>query len=131
MLYDQKRSYLNDEKLKFHSIIIPINARLNIPFTDAIGVYAAAGPQFAFNVGDSDYTWDSLGETFKWKKSSFSINLGAGLLVGKHFELGFVYNIPLGSTGDANFKSAWNAVTDKDTYKSKLNSWAISAFVYL
>lgn len=130
VFYDQKNTYLNDEKIKFHSILIPINARLNIPFTKGFGVFAAVGPQFAFNLGDSDYSWENVQDTFKWKKSAFSINLGAGVMLADHIELGFTYNIPLGSTGDADFKSAWNTVTDKETYKSKTNSWTLSAFLY-
>ena len=104
------------------------------PLESGFGIYAAAGPQFAFNLGDSDYSWGgeatSGSDRFNWKKSAFSINVGAGLMVTNHIELGFIYNIPMGSTGDATFKEAFKTVTSKESYKSKTNSWAISAFLY-
>ena len=87
----------------------------------------AAGPQFTFNVGDDEFKWTSGGfeNTFQLKKSSFSVNLGAGVYLSKHLEIGFAYNIALGSTADASWKAATDAVFKSDDTKPK--SWQISA----
>lgn len=112
------------ENIKQRSVLVPINVRYKIGLGETAGVYLAAGPQFAFNIGD-DYKDifkdDALQSTFQLKKSNLSINLGAGVYLSEHFEVGFAYNIALGSTADANWK---NSTKDID---SKPKSWQISA----
>jgi opacity protein-like surface antigen len=134
VLYDQKQVYIDSEKIKAHSISIPINLRLIFPINDGFGIYAAAGPQFAFNVGDNSHSWNvtstTMSERLNWKRSLFSINVGGGLMLTDYFEVGFVYNIPMGRTGDATFKDAFKTLTSKESYKSKTNSWAISAYLH-
>ena len=89
-----------------------------------------AGPQFAFNVGDKEFGLNAEGReniegTFQLKKSAFSVNLGAGLYLSKHLEIGFTYNIAVGSTADASWKAATDAAFHNDDTKPK--SWQISA----
>lgn len=134
-LYDQREAKINDETIKQKSILIPVNARLNLGIGGAAGVYVAAGPQFGFNIGDDEYSWKSLDEskanaenTFQLKKSNFSVNLGAGFYASKHLEFGFTYNIALGKTADATFKEAVETATHKDDTKAK--AWTISAAYY-
>ena len=131
-LYDVKKYDLTlqqkTEEVSQRSVLIPVNARLNFGLGGAAGIYVAAGPQFAFNVGD-DYKDifkdDALQNTFQLKKSSFSVNLGAGVYLSDHFEVGFAYNIAVGSTADASWKVGTDAVLHKDDSKPK--SWQISA----
>ena len=130
-LYDQRESKVNDEKIQQKSILVPINARLNLGLGDAAGIYVAAGPQFGFNVGDDEFKWkdkDNYERTFQLKKSSFSVNLGAGLYLSDHFEVGFTYNIAMGKTADATFKDAIKTATTNDDTKAK--AWTISACYY-
>ena len=126
-LYDQKSTKINGETIKQKSILVPVNARLKLGIGGEAGLYVAAGPQFAFNVGDDEFKWTSGGfeNTFQLKKSSFSVNLGAGVYLSKHLEIGFAYNIALGSTADASWKAATDAVFKSDDTKPK--SWQISA----
>ena len=55
-LYDVKKYDLTlqqkTEEVSQRSVLIPVNARLNFGLGGAAGIYVAAGPQFAFNVGD-------------------------------------------------------------------------------
>lgn len=133
VLYDQREVKIaNEEAVKIKQISIPINARLNLPLAAGSGLYAAVGPQFAFNVGSSEFTWDSKDSyerTFQLKKSAFSINLGAGVFLAKHLEVGFAYNIELGNTGEIT----WNKLTDKSTYDNdtRTRTWRIQATIYL
>lgn len=129
-LYDQKKSEVNGETITQKSILVPVNARLKLGIGSTAGVYVAAGPQFAFNVGDSEFKWkkDNVENTFQLKKSSFSINLGAGIYFSSHLEVGFAYNIALGSTADASWKAATDAAFHNDDTKPK--SWQISAAYY-
>ena len=129
--YDVKKYDLTanqkTETVSQRSVLIPVNARFNFGLGSAAGIYVAAGPQVAFNIGD-DYKDifkdDALQETFQLKKSNFSVNLGAGAYLSDHFEIGFAYNIALGSTADVTWKKA------TDDIKSKPKSWQISAAYY-
>lgn len=130
-LYDQRDAELNDEKISQKSINIPVNLRYNIGLGSLAGIYVAAGPQFGFNVGDKDFGWGSAEykNTFQMKKSNFSINLGAGLSLLKHLEIGFTYNIACGNTGEV---SVWNVAKGAaELVKgSKTNAWQVSAAYY-
>lgn len=129
-LYDQKETEVNGVSIKQKSILVPINARLKLGIGSTAGIYVAAGPQFAFNVGDDEFKWDkdNVENTFQLKKSAFSVNLGAGIYFSKHLEIGFAYNIAMGSTADASWGTATDAVFKKDDTKPK--SWQISAAYY-
>ncbi len=129
--YDQKTAEVNSETIKMKSILVPLNVRYKFGLGKTVGIYVAAGPQFGFNVGDSEFKWtdkSSYENTFQLKKSNFSINLGAGVYLTKHLEVGFAYNIAMGKTADASWKQAWDAtvatVKNDDT---KAKSWQISA----
>lgn len=127
--YDQKETKLNEETIKMKSILIPVNVRYKIGLGSMAGIYLAAGPQFGFNVGDDEFKWkdkESYNNTFQLKKSNFSVNLGAGVYVTQHLEVGFAYNIAISKTGDASFKEGVEAVKD-DT---KAKTWQISAAYY-
>lgn len=131
-VYDQREAKLGEgteeTTIKQKSINVPINARYTIGLGDMMGIYLAAGPQFGFNVGDTDFTLkNGLSHdtsNYRLKKSTFSINLGTGFVVMNHFEVGVTYNIALGKTADIT----WDGV--KDAYDSKNNAWQISAAYY-
>ena len=129
-LYDQKETEVNGVSIKQKSILVPVNARLKLGIGSTAGIYVAAGPQFAFNVGDDEFKWnkDNVDNTFQLKKSAFSVNLGAGIYFSKHLEIGFAYNIAMGSTADASWKAATDAALHNDDTKPK--SWQISAAYY-
>lgn len=136
-LYDQRESKVNNETIKQKSILVPVNARLNLGIGSSAGVYVAAGPQFGFNIGDDEYSWKSLDEskakaenTFQLKKSNFSVNLGAGFYVSKHLEFGFTYNIAMGKTADATFKDAVDTAIKPTEDDAKAKYWTISAAYY-
>ena len=125
-LYDQKSTKVNGESIKQKYLLVPVNARLTLGIGEAAGLYVAAGPQFAFNIGDDvDFEWthNDIHNTFQLKKSAFSVNLGAGFFLSKHLEFGFVYNVGVSSTAEASFDEGVKAISD-DT---KPKSWQISA----
>lgn len=129
-LYNQKKYEVNGESIKQQSILVPVNARLNLGIGSTAGLYVAAGPQFSFNIGDDKFEWKKadVENTFQLKKSAFSVNLGAGIYFSDHLEIGFAYNIALGSTADATWRKATDAAFHKDDTKPK--SWHISAAYY-
>ena len=129
-LYNQKKYEVNGQSIKQQSILVPVNARLNLGIGSTAGLYVAAGPQFSFNIGDDKFEWkkDNVENTFQLKKSAFSVNLGAGIYFSDHLEIGFAYNIALGSTADATWGKATDPAALNDDTKPK--SWQISAAYY-
>lgn len=126
--YDQKKTEVNTETITMKNILIPANVRFSFGLGETAAIYLAAGPQISFNVGDDEFKWnkDNVENTFQLKKSAFSINLGAGVTILKHLEVGFAYNIGLGKTADVTFKQATEDIKDDTAPKS----WQISAAYY-
>jgi hypothetical protein len=107
------------EKITQKTLNIPVNLRYNIGLGGSAGIYLAAGPQFGFPVGDKVYN-TKVGE-YRLKDANLSINLGAGIYLLKHLEIGFTYNLAAGKSGEF---SGWN---DVDTHN---NAWQIGAAIY-
>ena len=127
-LYDQRDAKLEGEKISQKSINIPINVRYELGLGDMAGIYVAAGPQFGFNIGDKSFNFDDVAD-YKLKDSNLSINLGAGVRLVKHLEIGFNYNIALGKTGEFNvIDGAGEALGINGN--GKANAWQISAAYY-
>ena len=124
-LYDQRDAKLGGEKISQKSINIPINVRYELGLGDMAGIYVAAGPQFGFNIGDKKFSFSNAND-YKMKDSNLSLNLGAGIRLVSHLEIGFNYNIALGKTGEFNeVDGAKNLVGN-----GKANAWQISAAYY-
>ena len=124
-LYDQRDAKLEGEKISQKSINIPINVRYELGLGDMAGIYVAAGPQFGFNIGDKEFSFSNAND-YDMKDSNLSLNLGAGIRLVSHLEIGFNYNIALGKTGEFNeVDGAKNLVGN-----GKANAWQISAAYY-
>lgn len=114
-LYDQKSTKVSDDNngsktIKQQAIDIPVNVRYGVGLGDAANIFFFAGPQFAFNVGDMEFKWNSTSSyenTFQLRKSTLSVNVGAGVTLLSHLQLTANYNIACGKTGDA---TVWNTV---------------------
>lgn len=139
-LYDQREAKLKGEvsgyeadlntEVKQQAINIPVNLRYTFGLGDIAGVYLAAGPQFGFNVGDKNF--DMLkAANYKLKSTNFSVNVGAGVTLINHLEIGFNYNIACGKTGEVTGKSvATETIKNLLDSEGKSNAWQISAAYY-
>ena len=124
--YDQRDAEMNDKTISQKSINIPVNLRYNIGLGSIASVYFAAGPQFSFNIGNKNYGLENS-NSFKFKDSNLSVNLGAGVSLISHLEIGFCYNIAVGKTGEASWTDAASQLYKKD---AKSNAWQVSAAYY-
>ena len=108
LLYSQKRLEIEgnngtntvSSSSTFRSLEIPINVRYTYGFSSLAAVYLATGPQFGFNLGNR--TWDfksvdSSLEALKFKKKNMntSWNIGAGVKLINHLEVGLLYNFSI------------------------------------
>ena len=84
-----------DYTVKQNGIDIPVNLKYTIGLGSLAGIYFAAGPDFYF-----DFAGNKTIEGVKTdkKKAEVGINVGAGVKLLNHLQVGANYNIPLGDT---------------------------------
>jgi len=84
-----------DLTIKQNGIDIPVNLKYTIGLGSLAGIYFAAGPDFYF-----DFAGNKTIEGVKTdkKKAEVGINVGAGVKLLNHLQVGANYNIPLGDT---------------------------------
>lgn len=133
-LYDQREGEVNVEaddntlvstRLKQKSINIPINLRYDIGLGSLAAVYLAAGPQFGFNVGDKNQSLYKDVAEWRLNISNFSVNVGAGVMLLGHLQVGANYNIVCGKTGEITVLDGAESVL-----RGRSNTWQISAAYY-
>ena len=131
-LYDQREAKIKgaDETIRQQSFQVPINVRYGVGLGSIVNVFAFAGPQFGFNIGDKSETFkDAYNDAGKWtlRSSNLSANFGVGATVLKHLQVTVNYNVALGKTGEVTV-----AGVGQDAFKGKLksNSWQIAAAYY-
>ena len=96
LLFSQRGVELNYDKLKQNGLEVPINLKYSIGLGSLLGVYLSAGPDFYYDFKDKETI---NGTNVDKKKSVVSLNLGAGVKLLKHLQIGANYNMPLGKTG--------------------------------
>lgn len=115
LLFSQRGVKVDDESIKENGLDIPINLKYTIGLGSMFGIYVAAGPDFFFNFS-GDKTSENVGRLNK-KNAQVGINLGAGVKLAKHLQIGANYNIPLNKTAEGKEADF--------SYKTKM--WQISA----
>ena len=101
-----------DVTVKQNGIDIPVNLKYNIGLGSLAGIYLAAGPDFYFDFEKKT--------GIDKKKAEVGINVGAGLKLLNHLQVGANYNIPLGDTAD---------IDGGGSYKTK--TWQVSvAYIF-
>lgn len=131
-LYDQKEAKLKYDDsvvggdlnttstIKQKSIDIPINVRYAIGLGSLANVFVFAGPQWAINVGDKNFKWNST-SSYSLKKAAFSFNMGAGLSILKHLQGSVNYNIECNKSGEMNYEPG-----SHQDWKGRNHTWQVS-----
>lgn len=103
----------DDYTIKQNGIDIPVNLKYNIGLGSLVGIYLAAGPDFYFDFEKKT--------GIDKKKAEVGINVGAGVKLLNHLQVGANYNIPLGDTADIK--------GTEGSYKTK--TWQVSvAYIF-
>ena len=97
--------------MKQTGVEIPVNLKYTIGLGSLLGVYFAAGPDFFFDFKKKD--------GIDRKKAQVGLNLGVGVKLIKHLQVGVNYQFPLGDS--FTLKNAVDAVGAKN------KTWQISA----
>lgn len=134
LMYSQKGTKISFDDLgsttfKQQGIEIPVNLKYSIGLGSLASIYFAAGPSFYFNMkSDDDFTFNSVAGSLDYDKSEVSLNLGAGVKLLRHLQLGVNYNMGLTDSAKAKIDSSkssdmWDAING-ESYKSKI--WQVS-----
>ena len=130
LLFSQKGTKLIGETLKQQGLEVPINLKYSIGLGSLASVYLAAGPSFFFNLkSDDDLTLNNVKGKLNYENAEIALNLGAGVKLLKHLQVGVNYNMPFTDSTKANIKegdakgTAWDAITGK-SFKTKV--WQVS-----
>ena len=106
LLYDNKSVKVGAEgesaSSTLHYIDIPINVKYTIGLGSLASVYGATGPQFSYNIGGTSI----LDGSYALNDSDFSWNIGAGVKLLGHLQVGYNYNIALGKTAEVKDANA-------------------------
>lgn len=114
----------NNTDAKLKTIEVPVNLKWSFGLGSMLGAYLAAGPQFGFNIGDTNLT------NWELKKSTTSFNVGAGLKLIKHLQLGINYNFALSKTAEYDGRML-SSDSNKEIASVKNNSWQVSlAYIF-
>ena len=103
---------------KQQGIEVPINLKYTIGLGDMAAIYLAAGPDMFFNFKEI-HAVDDFANEIKDKKAVFGLNLGAGVKLVNHLQIGVNYQIGLGDSFKIN-----DGLGKK--YSNKFNTWQIS-----
>lgn len=96
------------ENETYRTLEIPVNLRYNIGLGKKAGVYIATGPQFGFALKNMSWSNVGTGTNFDRNNMNTTWNIGAGLRLLNHLEVGVGYNFALGKAG----KAIWEGVSD-------------------
>lgn len=104
LLFSQKGIKADSDDAKQAGLDIPVNLKYTFGLGSALGLYIAAGPDFFF-----DFKGDPEG--VERKKAQVGINVGAGLKLINHLQVGVNYNIAMGDhfewEGDGAKDKTW------------------------
>lgn len=117
------------EKNDMSYIQVPVNLRWDIGL-EQLGIFITTGPQWDWYIGDADWS-DAENFSATFDHSSFSWNVGAGVHLFGHLDVGISYNFPMSSQG-SYFSKAYDAFRQTaEEIKMKHYSWQVSLAVYL
>lgn len=98
-LFDQRKTKFDDNNTYTENFFaIPINLKYSFGMSSVAGAFLTAGPQFSCKVGGKNKTWQDY-TSYNSETWATSFNVGAGVRVGGHLDIGANYNFTCGKSG--------------------------------
>lgn len=120
LLFDQRQTKFQDYPTYTENFLsVPINLKYSFGFSSLAGGFITAGPQFSCKLGDKNKTWNDY-ITYDAQTWATSFNVGAGVRLGGHFDIGANYNFTVGKSGSYSFETNSNERT-----RARNNGWQI------
>lgn len=117
-----------------HMLEIPINLKYTFSVGNLLGIYAAVGPAFSFNLNKNSF-WDDMSEIaggvisseggkYVRNTAEVSINAGVGVILLNHLQVGVNYNWGLTDDAKASGEDFVNAAWNGKAVKNRM--WQVS-----
>ncbi len=121
-----------DHSKNLNYITLPVNVRWQLGL-DKFAPYIATGPQWDCYIGKDTFTsTDGLKATFEHNMISW--NIGVGLMLLDHVQIGFSWNFPITNSGkiESYYDEVSQQVTELVQNKTKLKNkeWTIRVNYY-
>lgn len=114
ILYAQKgMTITNKDIFRQNSLLVPLNVKYNFGIGNKANMFFSAGPEFEYNAGETEALVNTLvyqdnssqptgGEIRAYiiQKNTLNINVGLGITLFDHLQMGINYNMPWGKSGD-------------------------------
>ena len=132
--YSERNLSIDGESEKYRTVEIPLNLRYTLGLGSIASVYVATGPQFGF--GLENMSWENMlpGYPSNFSKNNMTTtwNIGAGVRLLKHLEVGVGYNFALTGMGKTIFDNATGIVGASNDYqlRYKTNTFQVQAAYY-
>lgn len=129
----------SDVTNKQQALEIPVNLKYSIGLGDMASVFVAAGPVFSFKLDGDNITDDlssivtngTTGTDISKKGAEVGLNLGAGVKLLNHFQVGVNYSLPLTDSASGDVGTALSGLSDGSSFKSKTKIWQVSvAYIF-
>ena len=114
LMYSQR----GKSEWKQQGIEIPVNLKYTFGLGSMLGIYIAAGPDFYFNFKDTDWAG------FDTKATQVGLNLGAGVKLFSHLQVGVNYQLPLGDS--FSWKNVGETIADEIGGNAKTKTVQVS-----
>jgi opacity protein-like surface antigen len=115
-MYSQKGNKFNGESIMQKGIEVPVNLKYSLGFGSLASVFVAAGPSAFFNWNSGTKELPIETSSNDYKPFELSFNIGAGVKVLKHLQIGINYNIPV--TNSAIIKTVDSAT--ESSFKTRV-----------
>ena len=113
VMYSQR----GKEDFKQQGLEVPINLKYTFGLGSSAGIFIAAGPDFFFNFKDLDFA----NTVIEKNTAQVGLNVGAGVKLLNHLQIGVNYQFALGNSFD---------VKNADV-NTKTNTWQVSlAYIF-
>ncbi len=116
---------------KLQSVDVPLNLKLNLT-VQKVGIYLATGPQFSYGLGKSKIDVSSLMDKGIYQTNNLTTtwNVGAGVALGGHLDLGIGYNVALNDMGKKVLKAGNVEMGQTALPAYRLNTFNVQATIY-
>ena len=116
-------------ELKHQLISVPVNLRYDSNIIPGIGIFAYAGPQIGFNIGNKYFQTNYA--LWKAKDIEMSVNVGLGVTLLKRLQISAGYNFICDKSADMTInKLSSNPESYKVISKGQTNSWQVGVGFY-
>lgn len=118
LLFDQRKTKFADYSTYTENFLsVPINLKYSFGFSSLAGGFITAGPQFSCKLGDKNKSWDTI-TNYDSQTWATSFNVGAGVRLGGHLDVGANYNFTVGKSGVFEYEN-------NQSTRTRNNGWQI------